>query len=560
MSETPSSSGGNGGGAPAWMTAILGLSTFLSLGFWLVMAAGEADVDVIESPLILSVARQLMAGPGGLYGPFGGENPWVLIHAPVYYRLAALLAWPLNTAGLGAATAATLAGRVLSLLGLAAAMLAAYRLARLDGAKPVSGWWAVLLFAAIPEFSGHAIAVRPDLLGVAIQTIGVLYVLTALGEDRHRARRLTVAYAAFGLAACVKQHFVLAAILSTIMLITTRRIPVALIARSALLAVVVVAGVYGLEGLVTRGNVWTAAFLVPASIGQHHPGGWFRLQGVLFLVLFRCIGLVALLLAAAVTTIASRPGLARRAAEVAGYALLAFVFLNMAVLLFSRGDSVPVLLAGLTGVALLPVFSSLAGPHLAGGRVDTALWFLCLGELTVTALLSRGSSGAWSNYAIQSVVFACVVTARALARACEGTPGVRQKLALAVAAGTVLAASLLGVSEDLRRRLVERAEVDQIVSRIHRPRAEFFFMDSPGLNRTGGRLDLVYDEWLYPVFESLGLAEPRSLWIPRALRSPPATVVVTTSESPGIGAQGPTLGALGYHRAFEVGRFYVWER
>ena len=29
-----------------------------------------------------------------------------------------------------------------------------------------------------------------------------------------------------------------------------------------------------------------------------------------------------------------------------------------------------------------------------------------------------------------------------------------------------------------------------------------FFADRPGLNRVHGRADLVYDPWLYPVFES----------------------------------------------------------
>ena len=34
-----------------------------------------------------------------------------------------------------------------------------------------------------------------------------------------------------------------------------------------------------------------------------------------------------------------------------------------------------------------------------------------------------------------------------------------------------------------------------------RPAAEVFFVDLPGLNRLHGRIDLVYDPWLYPVFE-----------------------------------------------------------
>jgi hypothetical protein len=53
-----------------------------------------------------------------------------------------------------------------------------------------------------------------------------------------------------------------------------------------------------------------------------------------------------------------------------------------------------------------------------------------------------------------------------------------------------------------------------------------FVVDCPGMNRLHGRLDLVYDEWLYPVFETMGLAGPqylssgdpaRSLWVKGSL-------------------------------------------
>ena len=71
----------------------------------------------MESPLMLSVARQLVVGPWELYGPFGGSNPLVLIHAPLYYRAAALLAWPMARAGLHPVDAARLAGRLISALG-----------------------------------------------------------------------------------------------------------------------------------------------------------------------------------------------------------------------------------------------------------------------------------------------------------------------------------------------------------------------------------------------------------------------------------------------------------
>ncbi len=86
-------------GLSVWITAVLAVSAFVFLGFRLLLGLSDEDTDLYESPLILSVARQLAAGPGELYGPFGGRNPLVLIHAPLYYRLAALAAWPIAGSG-----------------------------------------------------------------------------------------------------------------------------------------------------------------------------------------------------------------------------------------------------------------------------------------------------------------------------------------------------------------------------------------------------------------------------------------------------------------------------
>src|SRR5690349_14756478 len=84
----------------ALVTSILAVSACVFVVFRLSLALGREDVDKYESPLMLSVARQLVAGPWQLYGPFAARNPLVLIHAPLYYRAAALVAWPLARAGL----------------------------------------------------------------------------------------------------------------------------------------------------------------------------------------------------------------------------------------------------------------------------------------------------------------------------------------------------------------------------------------------------------------------------------------------------------------------------
>ena len=141
--ETRSKESRGDGTAPAWMTILPMISAAIMVGFWLMHAAGPEDTEALESPLILSVARQLIVGPGELYGPFGGTNPLVLIHAPLYYRLSAMAAWPWARSGVHPVTAARLAGRTLSILGLIVTLVAASRLARLGGGSRRAGWWAV---------------------------------------------------------------------------------------------------------------------------------------------------------------------------------------------------------------------------------------------------------------------------------------------------------------------------------------------------------------------------------------------------------------------------------
>ncbi len=79
------------------------------------------------------------------------------------------------------------------------------------------------------------------------------------------------------------------------------------------------------------------------------------------------------------------------------------------------------------------------------------------------------------------------------------------------------------------------------------------------MNRLHGRFDLVYDEWLYPVFEALGLAEPRTIWLRRILTAGNIRFVVNTSDDPHLDGIAQTLPALGYVRKYHVGPFYAWE-
>jgi hypothetical protein len=80
------------------------------------------------------------------------------------------------------------------------------------------------------------------------------------------------------------------------------------------------------------------------------------------------------------------------------------------------------------------------------------------------------------------------------------------------------------------------------------------------MNRLNGRLDLVYDAWLYPVFEAIGLAQPRSIWLERALTDGSVQYVITTAPEPHIDGISQRLPGLGYFPKYQIGPFYAWER
>ena len=76
-----------------------------------------------------------------------------------------------------------------------------------------------------------------------------------------------------------------------------------------------------------------------------------------------------------------------------------------------------------------------------------------------------------------------------------------------------------------------------------------------------GRLDWVYDDWLYPAFESLKLAEPRARWL-RSLLGDQGTVhaVVLEADGPRVAGIPEPLPALGFAPAGRFGPFRVWTR
>ena len=85
--------------AAALVTGLLTAAVAVYLGYHLVIGLQPDDTNHLETPLAMAVARQVEESPGVLYGPFSGHRPLVLIHAPLYYRLAGLGAWALAAVG-----------------------------------------------------------------------------------------------------------------------------------------------------------------------------------------------------------------------------------------------------------------------------------------------------------------------------------------------------------------------------------------------------------------------------------------------------------------------------
>ena len=174
--------------------------------------------------------------------------------------------------------------------------------------------------------------------------------------------------------------------------------------------------------------------------------------------------------------------------------------------------------------------------------------------------LCRASTGAWVNYAIGGLVFAAVLTGRALSRACDGARLRSSLFAIAVASLAVLSYEIREAYNTFRRLRIEQRSVEVLLGNLKLPAEELYFAGRPGMNRLYGRTDLVFDDWLYPVFESVHLAEPRASWLRDALTDGSVRFVITTSRHPRIDGVRETLGSLGYVPRSEFESLYVWER
>ncbi|HEU5116275.1 MAG TPA: DUF2142 domain-containing protein, partial [Isosphaeraceae bacterium] len=202
----------------AAVTALLLAASALYSGYHLKIAWENEDTNHLETPLAMAVARQLEDGPATLYGPFSGTHSEVLIHAPLYYRLSGLLAWGVARFGVDPVTASLAAGRFVSVLGWLLTLGAVWVLGRSGGLEPVAGLWSALLVASSPMIGSLPETVRADMLAIGLQTWGFALIVQAEGLGAS-TRRLLVAFLAFGLAVCVKQHAVALLAVSSVWLL-----------------------------------------------------------------------------------------------------------------------------------------------------------------------------------------------------------------------------------------------------------------------------------------------------------------------------------------------------
>jgi hypothetical protein len=513
-SQQPLKESANATSLRLFVTTFLLAATLAYQGYQAFLAFDLDDTNHLETPLLLATARQLTDGPSTLYGPFSGSDPLVLIHAPLYYRLSGLIAWPLTSIGRSPVLASMIAGRGLSFLGFLLIIGAAWRIARLDGASWLAGFWAALLIASSPVFGSFGFSVRPDTLGIAFQTIGLGLILGGLriGPTVSIVRWIG-AGVCFGLAVCTKQHLIVSAAVGLLLVFgsvlrgrTRRQSFLALLAAS-------IAGpllYYSLEEWLTGGMMSRSVFVLPSRLRQTAPASWGHVATVFFDVAKRSVGLLALVMA--------------------------------------------VLIGNLRAVR--------------GKRLDAALWFVFLAELAAMVPLCLGSTGSWANYAMPAIVWGSILLARSLIRAIE-PQSIRWKTWLLVPASLVLVASCVRLSlatHSMRNdeaRLMDQILSDPIVAAT--PASRIFFEDMPQRNRLYGRPSLAYDRWLYESYESLAMAEPRQVWLFHALTDRDSIrIVIVPSKRPegGNRVQGltPSLPEMGYRIHQQYGQYAVWVR
>ncbi len=526
--------------------AILGLLAFAAvvhLGYQLAIGLEPSDVGPFETVLARAVAGHFDrdVGPSGFYGPFSGDNPSVLIHAPLYYRLVALAAWPFVRLGGDPLMTVLYAGRLLAFLGTLLLLTSAVGLARLDGASTRAGAIAAALVAASPILGNLAAMLRPDALGVGLQTFGAWLVLTSLRDDSRRSPRLGAAYAAFALAFGIKQQNLTAAVVSSMLLAHAwwrGRLRIGPIVAGHAAALAIVAADLIIENVLTSGRMYHSVFVYPGGpFRALNYAGWVHVASIFDITARRSVGLLALATAC---------------------------------------------LWGLRGRGILPSFrrrpkaegrwpivrngllSNLDHPTIDHFSLDATLALFLAVELAALVPLCLFNAGAAYNYALQAIVFGCVLVARALDRLLGESSSLPSRLLpAAVAMVVLLLADMRLLVQDTHARAADRAILqamfaDADVARC--PSSARYFVGRHHLNRLFGRTDLIHDDWLYGAFEQIGAAEPRESWLRDALADGPVRQVVVPGSGDAVPGVAEPLPDLGYRQIARFGDLAVWQR
>ena len=500
------------------LLCFLGLLATLQVGYQLYLGVQETDVGPFETVLARTVAGhfETTAGPARFYGPFDGTYPAVLMHAPLYYRLVAILAWPAILLGCAPLTASLITGRCLSVAGTALLVWSAASLSSVDRRTRSVGFIVASLLLASPLLGNLAIMLRPDALGVGLQTLGLWLALQATQEESGRENRtqLVRAAAVFALAFCVKQQNVTLAFMSCLpVLIAFRqgRIPLKTVAFAGVAGFVTVFGILGMENLLTSGRMWQTVFVYPSGpFRAINYAGWSHVLSVFDISARRTVGLLALAISCA---------------------------------------------------CLLP------RPRFT--KLDAFLGTCLLLELLTLAPLCLFNAGAASNYALQAVVLACVIVGRLVDQlVCfwdarrEFKPGWRLTplcLSLVFMAGSH--GYWIRVSERVRNsehKYVQELMANSQVSDLE-PSSRYF-VTLQHLNRLSGNPSLIHDDWLYGAFERATDAEPRNQWLQRAITEGNVRQVVTPGEEPRVPGLTTPLTDLGFTMIAQHGNLRVWQR
>ena len=492
----------------AMVTGILALSAILYLAFLIRLALGSDDAGRFETTLAMSVSSQFDHGPGHLYGPYTATNHLVLIHAPLYYRLAALLAWPLIGLNVPALTASFVAGRLISIVATLWCLLSAYRLGCLGGLPKRAGFLAVCLIAAAPIPGLLAVMTRPDMLAVALQTAGIFLVLRSINNHFDRSIDLTSAYLLFAVAFCVKQNSLIALAVSSTLLIVIcmkEHKPRRAVIKAHLAAAGVVFMDMGIEEYVTTGNMSLSVFILPSGpFRQINRASWAHVGGVLLTIVKKLCGLLAMVLGCAL-------GL--------------------------RAET-------------------------RGTRVDYLIALYLLAELAAFVPLCLNNKGSADNYVLQSVVLASILAGRAAQRILDDANLPAWRLAtIAIAPFVVLArdAQLIELAVTSQNR--EHAVVSSLLTKTDLSTAapdQIYFVDRLDLNRRYGNTALIHDEWLYGAFEQVGVAEPRSRWLRSTLASGAIRYVIMPNASTRLPGLDQSLPELGFRKVGQIGDYHVW--